>query len=489
MKKKILLFALTASLLGGCDFDFNALKFWETKDKPNSADIQEITNKNEQEPENFSDIFKFDHKYKAAATVLDEYLDTEEGQPKQFSTIYMEYKQNGENLGYTKEIYAQFIEMTPAELIKIFTEMEGEEIKESDLPSILDEYAEENGFKYKFENGVYIVESSEYEEEVYYQTIEDEMFPISWRKCDDSENPNFGKYVGRISCWDYYMDPFSGFEKKAEYFTYNKEKSRYEVDPSKGAEMDIYTEGFVSLDHFYIGIKNGLASSLDCVACYRSHDELIRETVTINFEKDSSLTMPSQSELAPLCKHEHISEGYVGTSWSSASPDIVYHYKECYDCGSDLCIGICEFNEEGFCKICGAMNTSDVYYRDAFGNKLLVIVVNDVTKEITNIHFPYDASFYDEVEYLHPNKVMYNGQKVIGDDNNSYSYSAELFTVNGVDYVFVRYFNYSTGEESYYLFEDISITTTNEGERSEIQVLNISGGKLTKFSDGDIYNK
>lgn len=487
MKKKILLFALAASLLGGCNFDFNVLKFWETKD--NSTDTQQKADENEQEPENFSDIFKFDHKYKATATVLDEYLNTEEGQPKHFSTIYMEYKQNGENLGYTKESYAELMEMTPAELIQMFTEMEGEEIKESDLPSILDEYAEKAGFKYKLENGVYIIESSEYEEEVYYQTIEGEMFPISWRKCDDSENPNFGKYVGRISCWDYYMDPFSGFEERAEYFSYNKEKSRYEVDPSKGAEMGIYSEGFVSLDYFYISIKNGLASSIDCVACYRSRGELIHETISIKFEKDSSLTMPSQSELAPLCKHEHVSENYVGTSWSSGMPDIVYHYKECYDCGSDLCIGICEFNEEGICEVCGTVKTSDVYYVDASGNKLLVIVINDVTKQILSAHLPYDSAIFDEIEYVHPNKVMYNGQKVIGDDNNYYSYSVGLFTVDDVDYALLNYFDFSTGEQSYYLFEDISTTTTSEGEPSEISVLNISGGKLTKFNIGEKYNK
>lgn len=47
MKKKLLLLVLSAALLGGCDFNINSLKFWESKNNENSQENHENSGENE----------------------------------------------------------------------------------------------------------------------------------------------------------------------------------------------------------------------------------------------------------------------------------------------------------------------------------------------------------------------------------------------------------------------------------------------------------
>lgn len=90
MKKKLLLLVLSAALLGGCDFNINSLKFWESKNNDNSQENQENSGENESEHHEEENHEEEEHHEEEHKEDLQEYTATLETHGLYFNTNFSE---------------------------------------------------------------------------------------------------------------------------------------------------------------------------------------------------------------------------------------------------------------------------------------------------------------------------------------------------------------------------------------------------------------
>lgn len=482
MKKKIFLLALPAMILGGCEFDINSLMFWKTENNENSQENQGKTNENEQEnePAKFSDVFEFNDQYTAHSEMIGEAVNSKKEKPRSIYNYKMEYKKNGKNLGYTKSEDVKYLVGTAAQFVEL---IDSEDVDESNVGDYIKELCEENSCEYKFENGTYIIETDKYGSECYYESKEGQLFPTVWSKCNDPESQDYGKYVGTTYLLEQYYDPFDGITDYAEYFHFNKEKSRYEFDISKGFESELLTDENESMQYMYVYVKNGLVSSMEYDVTIYNPGGLEHDIMKVTFEKGSSLALPPVSQRAPLCEHKNISEMY---SCYASSGDKHYHAKYCSDCGSTVCMEECAF-EEGTCTVCGHELSETKYYLDGEGNRLLYIYVNAVTKKINHVGKACDYDLLSSDEYEYVDKIVFNDQCIF--DGDYYGKSIELFTYNGINYCFFEAYD-TNGADTYYLLENITYSLSEEeGDRRTKYIITITGENMVKFSIGEVYTE
>lgn len=462
-KKSLLLFALLPLCLTGCK-----------DDEP----------ENPVKPIDYEKIADFGSAYKCEAEMIAT-GNLGEGLPSAIQTTKLTYELNGD-IAYTKHSLEGKMTGTLEETAKYLSDRFEQEVPVDQIETFLDLAKQYNQIKeYKIEGNTVTAEMNSGTSETYYDYSAHDVLPVAWMLDLDETSSTYEKWVGRSTFYEYYEFDLSDYTKHAKEYTVDRENNVLSITDAKAKELKLIDEDmFIDKFNMYLD-SNDRISKIEQII---RQDDVTQE-ITYIIESGSTLALPAADKRAPLCTHDKVNTAFYSPTEYQGEH---YHANYCYDCGSYVNVQKCDFNEEGFCKVCGHELTTDIKLAGPEGYEpMIFLIVNSVTNKIKSINFnPYcfsldgNDAFKTDYSYKYFDKLVCDA---ITSEAHIYGSLVQI-NYNNVSYVFMDGRSLSDETRVYYLLTNCTITQDDvPGDYGTEVQFTLTYDSMAKYVVGSVY--
>lgn len=459
-KKSLLLLALLPLCLTGCKDDEPV--------KP--IDYEKIAD--------FGSAYKCEVEMTATGKIGD-------GLPSAIQTTKSTYELNGD-IAYTKSSLEGTMTGTLEETAKYLSDRFEQEVPVDQIETFLNLAKQYGQIKdYKIEGNTVTAEMNSGSSETYFDYSAHGVLPVAYMLDLNESSSTYEKWVGRSTFWEYYELDLSDYTKHAKEYTVDRENNVLSMTDAKAKELKLIDEDmFIDKFNMYLD-SNDRISKIEQII---RQDDVTQE-ITYIIESGSTLALPAADKRAPLCTHDNVNtESYSPNEYQGED----YHANYCHDCNSYVNVQKCDYNEEGFCKVCGHELTTEIKLVGPEGYEpMIYLLVNSATNKIKMLYFnsycfslDRDDAIKTDYSFKYFAKLVCDG---ITSEDRIYGSLVQI-NYNDVSYVILSGESLSDHTNVYYLLTNCTITQDDvPGDYgTEIQ-FTLTYDSMARYVAGSVY--